>query len=376
MLSHYWTRLISLSLSHGSSLMPSHPLSRVVHLIPRDGLGGVESAVRSLDPNKHKDLAVLYMAGPSLRPVSRLFRTLSPDRGLWSPVAYWVALKELLRMRPKVLICSLWRASLVGIFAKILMPRTKLVVIVHATVISHFADKLVTSLACKMAEEVWCDSEASKVAVRELFGQEAKKISFRVAVDVKLKGRQRRRLDFVFWGRHAHVKRLPRAVRLFNRVLAQHPDARFYIYGGEGPATEEVLRAAGEATRPDRIQLMGIKPPAEYPEPIPSCTFFLMTSRTEGAALAVVEAMQLGLIPVVTPVGEIANYCVDGVNAILVEDDQIAADRIISLAEDGQRLLAMTMAAVETWNDVPDYSSDFAAAYRRVLGAHHVAPDA
>ncbi len=112
---------------------------------------------------------------------------------------------------------------------------------------------------------------------------------------------------------------------------------------------------------------MGAKPPGDFPHPIERCTFFLMTSRWEGMAVSVVEAMQLGLIPVVTPVGEIANYCRAGTNAVIVDDDDAAAREVMSIAADACRRETMSAAAIACWAGVPDYSTDFRRAYESLL---------
>lgn len=348
--------------------MSNDPVHRVVHLVPRDGLGGVEAAVRSLRPEDHDDLAVFYMAGPALAGSSELFRELSPTRSLGSPMVYWKALRSVLASSPEVLVCSLWRATLVGLVAKCLRPRIKLVVMIHATTIAHLPDKIVTTLGCKYAAEVWCDSEASRVVAQRRFKRPARAVSFLVGESPEIsRENPRNALDFVYWGRHVHFKNVPRAVRLFNRVLALNPGARLFVYGQEGPATEGIRQAMQEAVDPSAIQLLGAKPPGEYPDPIPSCTFFIMTSRQEGMAVAVVEAMQLGLIPVVTPVGEIANYCKAGHNAIVVDDDEKAALEVAEVSADAEALRRMSGAAISQWAGKTDYSDDFKAAYTALL---------
>ena len=40
-------------------------------------------------------------------------------------------------------------------------------------------------------------------------------------------------------------------------------------------------------------------------------SFYLQTSKLEGMAMSVIESMQVGLIPLVTNVGEIQYYCFD-----------------------------------------------------------------
>src|SRR5690606_29152265 len=107
--------------------------------------------------------------------------------------------------------------------------------------------------------------------------------------------------------------------------------------------------AIAECSDPATIKLMGNKPAGKFPEPIPSCSFFLMTSSAEGMAVSVVEAMQLGLIPIVTPVGEIPRYCAGGENAILVHDDGEAVAEIISLLERPDKLASMRESARGFW---------------------------
>ena len=343
------------------------PLARVIHLVPRDGLGGVEAAVRSLRPEDHQELAVFYMAGPLFQTPSRLFKPLAPTRSLSSPMVYWTALRRLLGAQPEVLVCSLWRATAVGILAKVLMPRMRLVVMIHSNKVAHLVDRIFTGLGCRLASEVWCDSEASGVATKLTFGCDARPVSFLIETERPASSGERAPLHFVYWGRHAHQKDVPRAVRLFNRILAVHPEARFFIYGRNGPATGEIRDAISEAADPNAITLMGAKPPGEFPHPIERCTFFLMTSRWEGMAISVVEAMQLGLIPVVTPVGEIANYCRAHINAVIVNDDEAAAREVLDISANATIRKAMSAAAVAHWLGVPAYSTDFGRAYAALL---------
>jgi glycosyltransferase involved in cell wall biosynthesis len=341
--------------------------ARVVHLVPRDGLGGVEAAVRSLRADEHPDLIVLFMAQRMILPASRLHRASTPAHDLGSPLIYWRALREVLRLNPEVLVCSLWRATFIGLLAKLVRPRTKLVVMIHATTFGHKLDRLVTWLGSKMATELWCDSLASSEVAERRYRRSTRTISFRVAAESDESRAGRNPLDFVYWGRHVHFKNVPRAVRIFNRVLHKAPAARLYIYGQEGPATKSIREAIRESPAPGAIQLMGAKPPGTYPSPIPGCTFFLMTSSQEGMAVAVVEAMQLGLIPVVTPVGEIANYCADGINAIIVRDDDQAAASVLKVLEDATLRGRLSAAAQAHWDNVPDYSTDFGNAYLSLL---------
>ena len=58
----------------------------------------------------------------------------------------------------------------------------------------------------------------------------------------------------------------------------------------------------------------------------------------EGMALAVVEAMNAGLVPIVTPVGEIKRYSKDGMNAIWLDEEY--DDNLPELVEKIKNILA------------------------------------
>ena len=47
--------------------------------------------------------------------------------------------------------------------------------------------------------------------------------------------------------------------------------------------------------------------------------------------MSVVEAMQLGLVPVVTNVGEISRYCIDNFNSVIYKSDIETFDDISKL---------------------------------------------
>ena len=65
--------------------------------------------------------------------------------------------------------------------------------------------------------------------------------------------------------------------------------------------------------------------------------------------MLVAEAMQIGLVPVVTPVGEIARYSVDGKNAVCVQKDDAAVDALMDLLSDMGRYKRKSHAAAEHW---------------------------
>ena len=80
-------------------------------------------------------------------------------------------------------------------------------------------------------------------------------------------------------------------------------------------------------------------------------SFYLQTSVLEGFAMSVVESMQLGLVPVVTPVGEIGFYCINGKNAVIVDSDKQAAEDVLSLLASNDHYQSLRTMAIATWKD-------------------------
>jgi glycosyltransferase involved in cell wall biosynthesis len=325
----------------------------VVHVIPYDGIGGVEIAARTLADGTYSGVAFakLYLVDKS--------RGESEN----SPTAYFRSVSELLRAKPDVVIASLWRSCLVMIALKILRPRTRCVTFLHSSVDMHVVDRWANRLAMLFSDEVWADSGASLFA-RMKVARPTRIISFlteRKTPSTLTQAGPR----FIFWGRLHWQKNLPRAVRLFAKVAANHQGATFDIIGPDDGAKNDI-EAEIARTGVQGVRLLGPMQQDEIFSLAKTCSFYLQTSVEEGAAMSVMEAMQLGLIPVVTPVGEIGSYCLDGENAIVVTEDDAAAQRVSNLLGHVHSLARASTNAYRTWSERPLYREDVLSACRRL----------
>ena len=94
-------------------------------------------------------------------------------------------------------------------------------------------------------------------------------------------------------------------------------------------------------------------------EVVKSCAFYLQTSNDEGMAMSVVEAMQYGLLPVVTPVGEIASYCKDMRNSLLIRSDEDIIKKLSDVIIDHERYSEMASRSMEYWCGAKLFKDDF-----------------
>jgi glycosyltransferase involved in cell wall biosynthesis len=373
--------------SPGAGRLPPEARPRrasVVHLIPYDGIGGVEVAARSLPAGDHdsrhdrhddpreRDLrfAKLFLSRRGgVVPGPHVWT--GPRVSEWAPGNYLGAVAELRRRRPDLVIVSLWRSCIVALLARLVVPRLRLVAFLHLAAPVHLPDRLLNRAVMRLATEIWADSD-STLAARLPAGQRHKGrvISFLTdRLDRVTQGPAAPR--FIFWGRLHPQKGLDRALDVFARLAATRPQARFTVIGpdmGHRRALEARARDLGVA---GQVVFTGPMARDAIFALAGDHDFYLQPSRTEGMAMSVVEAMQLGLVPVVAPVGEIPRYCRDGETALFIAPDAAAAAvaaRIDALLAAPDRVERMARAAHDVWQARPLYRDDVLAASRAVLG--------
>ena len=90
--------------------------------------------------------------------------------------------------------------------------------------------------------------------------------------------------------------------------------------------------------------------------------FYIQLSDFEGMAMSVLESMSLGLIPVVTNVGEISNYGRHKLNSFIIEREdniQMACHEFYNLSQSDCLLEKLSCGAIETAKEYKDFRLDF-----------------
>lgn len=340
----------------------------VVHLIPYDGVGGVEEAARSLSGTQIPgfDFRVQYLF-PNLRSRAGRVRTFNMFQLLRVAAS-------LTRAGPDVLILSLWRSVAVGLLVKLFRPRTRLVLFLHNVRDAHFADQTLTRLGARFSSAIWADSAATlaerlpgptSVPTKVLSFVLRKPTPLHEPCDDETPGSV-----FAFWGRFSTQKNIPRALRVFSEIKKRVPQAQLLLIGATPDEIEvwrERIRAAGLGESVRVHETMSFD---EITKAVSGASFYLQTSHYEGMAMSVVEAMQLGLVPVVTPVGQIARYCRDGDNALLLPIDEhdregekyVMAQLVEHLSDGGSGWRRLRAAAMSDWANAITYRESFTEA--------------
>lgn len=343
-------------------------MKRIVHLIPYHEIGGVEIAARSLPTGRHGELEFernyLVRAPGSTVEAGEHH---GPLISLNNPRAYWYALWRLYRDPPDLLVASLWRSALVLICLKVLRPRTRMVIFLHLAHDVHLVDKLANRVAMFLADAIWADSRVTlERRVPRCLHRKGRVVSF-LLNQRSLPEQRNLAAEFVFWGRLNVQKGLDRALGLVAAMVRHRRDARFTMIGPDGGMEEQLRAQVAELQLGDHVVFKGPMRHEEIAVAVSHASFYLQTSLDEGMAMSVVEAMQIGLVPVVTPVGEIGNYCKDEVSAILVHEDDTAVKAVLAVLSDPDRYSRMSCAAAKYWQQRPLYRDDFLNAAKELI---------
>ena len=344
-------------------MTPKLQIIKVVHIIPFNGIGGVESAANSLAEQLYgtfKYSKVYLVNDLSIQGESYI-------KSINNPINYWKSFIQLVELKPDILIASLWRSYVLVIIFKILFPKTRTITFLHFPKAVHIMDWVFAEIAIMLSSEVWTDSvvtlERRISAVRR---RKARVISF---LTHRLKGIRQKIVSptFVFWGRLHPQKNLIAALKIFSSVYAHRQDAKLHIVGPDGGDKQKILETVNNLGLQTCVRLYGPMKQSAIFNLSETVSFYLQTSLEEGMAMSVVEAMQLGLVPIVTPVGAIASYCQHKKNALLVYSEHEAVSEILKLLDNQDKFTALSSSAIFTWKDVPLYSDSVIDALKNPL---------
>ena len=153
-------------------------------------------------------------------------------------------------------------------------------------------------------------------------------------------------------------------------------EAPFHLrLAGDGPALTAVASAVGREGLAQRVELLG--PRADVPDLLAASDVFVLSSRSEGFPVSVLEAMAAGLPVVATNVGGVAEAVEHGETGFLVPASDAEAlaralERLVVDASLRRRLGAAGRARALGSFDVPRYC----AAYEELYRAHLSVPAA
>jgi glycosyltransferase involved in cell wall biosynthesis len=289
---------------------------RVLHICHDLSIGGVEEAIRSYTHDSTTNISFEVITIDSKYnslPQNRNTRVAYGGKGLNNPISFYRCLKFLLTHKADIVIFSLWRSTLLGLLAKP-FKRAKFVCFLHNESYKNFIDAWIHKISIRNFDHIFVDSECTQRSlVPENKNTNTSIISFKTKKLSPLGANKS--YNFIYWGRIAKQKRIDRLLKFMTHLKNTITEAHLTLIGPEEYNFDYSLA--------DNFSHHGPKTFDEIKRIATSSSFFILTSDHEGMAMSVVEAMEMGLVPVVTPVGQIPHYCKDKNNAIFLNFDDI-----------------------------------------------------
>ena len=140
--------------------------------------------------------------------------------------------------------------------------------------------------------------------------------------------------------RIVELKNVPLALEAFRQVADKHPEA-YLVICGDGDARPQMEQAIDRLDLRERVRTLGMRD--DLDRLIPSFDVFLLSSRTEGISITLLQAMAHRVPAVATDVGGNPEVVADGETGHLVptEDPQamaMALERLVASPQERERL--------------------------------------
>jgi glycosyltransferase involved in cell wall biosynthesis len=148
----------------------------------------------------------------------------------------------------------------------------------------------------------------------------------------------RRNYDLVFVGRLTAFKQPLQFLEIVDKVGAQLPGIRAAVVG-EGPLLETMriwASKVGSSESQGRVTVDVMGSMTDPESVLADAKVFVLTSRSEGLSIALIEAMAHGVVPVVADVGELRDLVADDRTGYVVPPNDLDAytARIVALLRD------------------------------------------
>lgn len=305
---------------------------KLLYILHDIAIGGVEVALLSAIPDLYKayDLKVIVLGKIDPKNVSRLSEEEMQAFKVFDYPIYSFVLKipsivkYILSFGPDIMICSLWRASMLACIVKKANPKIRLFAFNHSTRFSHKLQGIFIRMASRMANVVLTDSIATSNFVRT-FDVKAPiyEVSFLTepspAYVERSAPQQGMPVRFMFLGRINPVKNLPMIIEAIHILRSNGVNAMLDIYGRKDGNIQESEALIAKFDLAAHVHFKGEVASSARKQLFRQYHFYIQLSAWEGMAMSVAEAMQHGLVCVVSPVGEIVHYSKDLETALFID---------------------------------------------------------
>jgi glycosyltransferase involved in cell wall biosynthesis len=285
---------------------------KVLHCIPTLQIGGIESMSIRLLSQKFKSInyRVLYFDSFN-HELLNLFHCESRKQVVVLPDKHFFkkffSLIEVLKglSDDEVIILSTWRSLKIFFILKLLRKKNKIIVFHHRTYPAHIVDRISRKIFYKFVEFHFCDSESTCSKLPLMINRSVVRPFF-LAEKCLL---QRDYNRFCIMGRIHEHRNLSRALKFFYEIKILMPDAHLDIIGPDAGDLKTVKAVIDFLEINNSVSILSGINPLEILKMYKKYDFIISTPISEGMGMSIAEAMSAGVIPIVGPFGEPAQYC-------------------------------------------------------------------
>ena len=295
---------------------------KTLHLVNKLEVGGVEVGILSLLSIENSEFFVAPIKGVDDNFIDSLTEE-AKSRIIISSNIFNLAVK-CIKLKPSILVSSLWRAHLFRMILSIFTSGVRQVHFVHNSRFAHFVDMLATKISFRLCDKVFSDSQMTLEWVKNqgcnkktsIIPMNVSFLPEKVFVDKrKYSDIASKKIQFVFVGRYCEQKNFDVAFKFLKALKANGCTFKYDLYGRDDNYIDRLLKKIKQYGLEEDVEINGVLSPVEVENRLSNYDFYLQSSSAEGMAISVFQSIKSGIIPVVTPVGEIDRYTKDGHNA-------------------------------------------------------------
>ena len=329
-------------------------MKKIIHIIPSNTIGGVEMAAETTKNIKSKNFIfeIIYLSRKKYRFGKTFF----------SFFELLITTKKILKKDPDFVIVSLWKSCISAYLLSIFKPKVKIILFLHLTKSANIVDYIISKIISRKAFQIWSDSERTNlIRSNELKIDDKKPRKIISFIRYKINSNEIYSFEpnFIFWGRIHKQKRLDKAIILFNIINKEIKDSKFLIIGPDSGDLSNLKKLVKNLKITKNVFFQKEKNLKEIIKISKNYSFFFQLSDYEGMGMSVIESMQLGLVPVITEVGEIASYCKHNSNSIVFKDFKKTSKEVINLIKQREIYEKIRLSAIQTWERSLTYKDDF-----------------
>lgn len=327
---------------------------KVLYIIPLVKIGGAEVVFESLDKLDNANIDII-----------KIDLSISKNFIIYYIRAFFIIFKLFKNNNFDFVISSLWKSHFILFFTNFFF-NVKLVPFIHSSNFFNKFDAFFSKWILKRSFAVIVDSKSVLESISKyVLHDRIFVVSMRTSKSSVRKFYQgfNRNLRFVFLGRVSESKRLDKSLMFLEKLQVKLPcyALSLDIFGPlEGKYYSTFFKNYQNKLN-FSVNLHGSIENKFVHDKLIEYDFYLQFSDVEGMSMSVMDAMSVGLIPIVTNVGEIGNYAVDNVNSLLIEkDDQVdlVVDKLLVLLTASKNIFRISNNAFKTFESSNLFKDD------------------